>query len=86
MIRLDQLVGVAEREAVVRVDVEPPEQLFLPGRQRLGADRADVGRASAGTSIFSCSSVLTTRREARDDVGIFGVAQEGDAGHRQVML
>ena len=43
LIALDQLVAVALRQVVVGVDVEPPEQLLLPRRQRLRADRLDVG-------------------------------------------
>ena len=34
---------------------------------------------------MSCSSVLTIAAK-RDDVGILGVAQEGDPRHRQVLL
>ena len=40
---LDQVVAVLQRQHVVGVDVDAPEQLFLPPRQRVGADRLDVG-------------------------------------------
>jgi hypothetical protein len=42
LIALDELVAVALRQVVVGVDVEPPEQLLLPRRQRLGAHGLDV--------------------------------------------
>ena len=42
LVALDQLVAVPLRQVVVGVDVEPPEQLLLPRRERLRADRLDV--------------------------------------------
>ena len=75
VVRLDQLVGVAERQAVVGVDVEPPEQLFLPGRQRLRADRADVGERQQAQHLQLLFGP-TSAANARDDLGILGVAQE----------
>ena len=50
---LDQLVAVAERQLVVGVDVQPPEQLFLPRCERLGADRVDVGQRQQAEHLQS---------------------------------
>ena len=44
LIVLDALVAVTDRQAVVGVDVQPPEQLLLPRGERLEADRFDVGQ------------------------------------------
>ena len=41
-ISFDELVGVAECEPIVRVDVDPPEHVFLPGCERVGTDGANV--------------------------------------------
>ena len=43
-VRLDELVAVAERQVVVGVDEQPPEQLRPPRCQRLQADGLDVGQ------------------------------------------
>ena len=40
----DEVVAVLERQVVVGVDVEAPEQLLAPRRQRVRADRLDVGQ------------------------------------------
>ena len=54
-----------ERQVVVGVDVQPPEQLLLPRRQRLAADRLDVGQRHAGRA----SSAALRRRPARRTAG-----------------
>ena len=80
MILLEQIVGVAERQPVVGVDVEAPEQIFLPGRQRLGADGADVGerhQAEHLEVLFGADQL----GELRDDLRIFRVAAERRLRH-----
>ena len=62
--RVDQLVAVAEREVVVGVDVQPPEQLFLPRRQRLGADRLDVGERQQAEHLQPLFDADQLRRTA----------------------
>ena len=62
---------------VVGVDVEPPEQLFLPRRQRLGADRLDVGEGQQAEHLQPLFDA-DQRGELPDDLGILGVAAERD--------
>ena len=79
-----QLVAVAEREVVVGLDVQPPEQVFLPRRQRRAADRLDVDQrhqAQHLQQLFGADQV----RELRDDVRIVEIAAERDLRHRQVV-
>ena len=83
-IALEQIVGVAEREPVVGVDVEPPEQVFFPRRQRVGADTAPTSASVIRHSSFRCSSVADELGELRDDLRILGVAPERDLRHLQV--
>ena len=39
---VDHFVGVLEGQMIVGVDIEPPEQVLAPRRQRLRVDRLDV--------------------------------------------
>src|SRR6266478_2977762 len=52
---IDQLVAVSERQLVVGIDVQPPEQLFLPGCERLEADGFDVGQGQEAEHLQSLS-------------------------------
>ena len=83
-ILLQQLVGIAEREPVVGVHVEPPQQVFLPRRQHVGVDRADVGerhQAQQLEPLFRADEI----GKLLDDVRIVEVAAEGDLRHQQVI-
>ena len=50
LIAFDQLVAVSLRQVVIGVDVEPPEQLLFPWRQRFRAHGFDVGERHADTA------------------------------------
>ena len=83
-LRFDPLVAVADRQLVVRVDVEPPQQLLLPRRQRLRADGLDVGErheAEHLQPLFDADEL----GELPDDVRIFRVAAERDLRHREMI-
>ena len=81
---IDQLVAVSERQLVVGVDVQPPEQLFLPRRERLEADRFDVGQRQEAEHLQSLFDA-DQRGEPPDRLGIFGVAAKRDHRHLQVV-
>ena len=84
LVALDALVAVALRQVVVGVDVEPPQQLFLPRRQRVRADRADVGQRHEAQHL---QPVLGADEvgELLDDVRVLGVAAERDQRHPEVV-
>jgi hypothetical protein len=73
------------REVVIRIDVQPPQQLLFPRRQRAGAHRFDIGerhQAQHLQALFGADE----GREVLDDLGILGVAAERHERHPQVML
>ena len=70
---------------VVGVDVEPPQQLLFPRRQRFRADRLDVGQRHQAEHLQALFGA-DERGEVLDDVRILGVAAERDERHAQVML
>ena len=81
---LDQLVAVLERQVIVRVDVEPPEQLLFPRRQGVEAHRLDVRerhQAEQLEPLFDADQL----RERADDFGVFGVAPERHLRHAQMV-
>ena len=61
---LDHLVAVGEGELVVGVDVQPPEQLFLPRRQGAGGPRPRCRPASSGTASSAAPRCRPARRTA----------------------
>ena len=70
-----------ERQVVVGVDVQPPEQLLAPRRQRLEADGLDVGQrhqAEHLQAFFDADQL----GERLDDLRILRVAPERDLRHR----
>ena len=81
---LDQIVAVLQRQVVVGVDVEPPEQLFFPSGQRVGADRLDVGERHQAQELQPLLGA-DQRGELADDLRILGVAPERHLRHPQVM-
>ena len=81
---LDQIVAVLQRQVVVGVDVEPPEQLLFPPGQRLGADRLDVGERHQAQQLQPLLGA-DQRGELADDLRILGVAPERHLRHPQVM-
>ena len=84
LVVLDHLVGVRERQEVVGVDVEAPEQLFLPRRERFAADGLDIGQrheAQHLKPVFDADQF----GELPDDLRILGVAPERCERHLQVM-
>ena len=84
LVPVDQLVAIAERQLVVGVDVQPPQQLLFPRRQRLGTDRLDVDE---GHQAQHLQPLLEADQggELLDDLGIFRVAMKGRARHPEVM-
>ena len=84
LVPVDQLVAIAERQLVVGVDVQPPQQFLFPRRQRLGTNRLDVDE---GHQAQHLQPLLETDQggELLDDLGIFRVAMKGRARHPEVM-
>ena len=70
---------------IVGIDVQPPEQLFPPRRQRFEADRLDVGQREQTEHL---QPLLDPDQlgEVLDDVRILGVAAEGDERHLEMVL
>ena len=84
LIAIDDVVAVAERHVIVRVDVQPPQQLFFPGGQRLRADGADVAQREQHEHLQLLFGA-EHRRELPHDFGLFGVAAERDPRHLQMV-
>ena len=80
---IDQVVAVAEGQLVVRVDVESPQELLLPGRQGLEAHGLDVGERQQAQHL---QPILPADelRELTDDLRVLGIATEGDLGHPEM--
>ena len=77
---VNHFVAVRERQVVVRVNVEPPQQLLLPRRERFPADGLDVGerhQAQHLQAILDADEV----GELPHDLGILGIAAERDHRH-----
>ena len=71
---------------VVGVDVEPPEQVFLPRRQRAGLPRRRCRTSVMRQSIFRSSSVADEAGEAaRRRPGSSKSRRNADLRHREVM-
>ena len=84
LVPLDQLVAVPLRQVVVGVDVQTPEQLRLPRRQRLGTDRLDVDERHQAEHLQPLLGA-DERGELLDDVGILGIAPKRGERHPQVV-
>jgi hypothetical protein len=80
----DELIAVAERQVVVGIDVQAPEELFFPRRHRVRTDRLDVDeghQAQHPQQLFGSHHV----REPFDDVRIVEIAAERNVGHLEMM-
>ena len=75
---LDAFVGVLERQVVVGVHVEPPEQFLAPRRQRVRTDGLDVDECEQAQHLQPLF-VDDQVRELADDLRILGVAPERDS-------
>jgi hypothetical protein len=72
-----ELVAIPERQVVVGIDVEAPEQLLLPRREGGGADRLDVDERQQAEHLQELLGA-DQPREALDHVRVVEVAAEGD--------
>ena len=71
---------VAERQVIVGVHIEPPEQLLAPRRQRVRADRLDVDQRQQAQhlqALFDADQI----GQLADDLRILSVAAERDERH-----
>ena len=84
LVALDQLVAVPLRQVIVGVDVEPPEELRLPRRQRVRAHGLDIDNRHQ-TEQLETLLRADERRELFHDLGILGIAPEGGERHPEVM-
>jgi hypothetical protein len=84
LVLLDQLVGVGKCEVVVGIDIEPPEQLLFPRRQRAGPHRFDVGERQEAQHLQHLLGA-DDAGEAPGDIRILRVAPEGGMRHHQMV-
>ena len=70
----------AQGEPNARIGVQTPQSIFLPWRQRLGADRFDVDERDE-TQHLQKLFAPDERREARDDIRVPGIPPERDPRH-----
>ena len=80
MVLPGDFAGLAGREPHAAVDVEPPEPIFLPRRQRVRADRLDVDQCQQGEHLEQLLAA-DHRRELRDHLRVLRVTPEGYPGH-----
>ena len=79
-----ELVAVAERQVIVGVHVQTPEQLFLPRGQRVRAHRLDIDERHEAQHLEELLGADDVR-EALDDVRVIEIAAEGHVRHLEVM-
>ena len=84
LVPLDQLVSVPLRKVVVGVDVQTPDELFLPRGERLGTDGLDVGQRHEAEHLQTVLGAEQPRK-LFDDFGILGIATERDERHLQMV-
>ena len=82
-IAFDQMIPVAERQPVVGIDVNAPEQILFPGRQRVGRNCTDVGERQQ-TQQLEVFLGADKFGKARRHLWILCVAAERDLRHLQV--
>ena len=77
-------VGRTERETDAGVGVEPPQAIFLPGRERIRTDRFDVDERDQ-TEHLEQLFAADEGGEPCEDIRVPGVATERDPRHLAMM-
>ena len=81
---VDHLVAVGQRQVVVGADVEPPQQLLFPGRERSAAHRLDVDQREQAEHLQPLLGA-DQGRERPHHVRVLAVLAEGDPRHLEVV-